>query len=261
MQNTTRGAGLEAWRKLARRFDPQTVGRKPTLLSRIINPGTVKVHELSRAIEQWEERVRSYQSRAREKISDDVRSGILTEMCPEHIKTHIHLNLTRLPDYASVRSESKHSSKHDSRVRIPMRWTLVVPMDRKVFVAIVDREVIGRQVVPNVAKVVARVMMARDRERKASQAKAKMIMAKEKAKVASGKHAKHLMGTAITVSNGDTWKRIFSSNPRASVAKAKVQAVLMNLRKMDQRTLQLADSVCAHFETTVMTGSGTIVAK
>ena len=26
-------------------------------------------------------------------------------MCREHIKTHIHLNLTRLPDYASVRSE------------------------------------------------------------------------------------------------------------------------------------------------------------
>ena len=104
VQNTTRGAGLEAWRKLVRRFDPQTVGRKRTLLSRINNPGTVKVHELSRAIEQWEERVRSYQSRAREK-SDDVRSGILTEMCPEHIKTHIHLSLTRLPDCASVRSE------------------------------------------------------------------------------------------------------------------------------------------------------------
>ena len=105
VRNTTRGAGLEAWRKLVRRFNPQTVKQKRTLLSRIINPGTVKVHELSRAIEQWEERVRSYQSRAREKLSDDVRSGILTEMCPEHIKTHIHLNLTRLPDYASVRSE------------------------------------------------------------------------------------------------------------------------------------------------------------
>ena len=142
-----------------------------------------------------------------------------------------------------------------------MRWTLVVSMDRKVFVAIVDSEVIGRQVVPNVARVVARMMMARDRARKASQAKAKMMMAKEKAKVASGKHAKHLMGTAITVGNGDTWKRIVSPNPRARVAKAKVQAVLMNLRKMDQRTLQLADSVCAHFETIVMTGSGTIVAK
>ena len=94
-------------------------------------------------------------------------------------------------------------------------------MDRKVCVAIVDREVIGRQVVPNVARVVARVMMARDRASKASQAKAKIMMAKEKAKVASGKHAKHLMGTAITVGNGDTWKRIVSPNPRARVAKAK----------------------------------------
>ena len=75
------------------------------VITRILNPGTVKVHELSRAIEQWEERVRSYQSRAREKISDDVRSGILAEMCPEHIKTHIHLNLTRLPYYAADRSE------------------------------------------------------------------------------------------------------------------------------------------------------------
>ena len=46
VQNTTRGAGLEAWRKLVRRFDPQTVGRKRTLLSRIINPGTcMSCHE------------------------------------------------------------------------------------------------------------------------------------------------------------------------------------------------------------------------
>ena len=66
VQNTARGAGLDAWRRLVGSFDPQTVGRKRTLLSRIINPGTVKVHELSRAIDQWEERVRSYQSRARE---------------------------------------------------------------------------------------------------------------------------------------------------------------------------------------------------
>ena len=69
------------------------------------------------------------------------------------------------------------------------------------------------------------------------------------------------MDIAITVGNGDTWKRTVSLNPRASVARAKVQAVLMNLRKMDQWTLQLADSVCAHFETIVMTGSGIIVAK
>ena len=38
VQNTTRGAGLEAWRKLVRMFDPQTV-------SRTLNLGTVKVHD------------------------------------------------------------------------------------------------------------------------------------------------------------------------------------------------------------------------
>ena len=37
LQNTTRGAGLEAWRKLVRRFDPQSTGRKRTLRSRILN--------------------------------------------------------------------------------------------------------------------------------------------------------------------------------------------------------------------------------
>ena len=82
-----------------RRFDPQTVGRKRTLLSRIFNPDTVKVHALSRAIEHWEKLVRSYQSRAREISSDDVRSEVL------HIKTHIHVNLSRLPDCAAARSE------------------------------------------------------------------------------------------------------------------------------------------------------------
>ena len=71
-----------------------------------------------------EERVRPHQSRAREKISDDVRSGILTEMCPEHMKTHMHLNFTRLPDYAAVRSvietflEARQSSSNPDAMDI-----------------------------------------------------------------------------------------------------------------------------------------------
>ena len=41
VQNTARGAGLKDWRKLERRFDPQRVGRKRTLLSRVVSPGAV----------------------------------------------------------------------------------------------------------------------------------------------------------------------------------------------------------------------------
>ena len=150
-----------------------------TLLSRILNHGTVKVHELSRAIEQWEERVRSYQSRVRERISDDVRSRSLTEMCLERIKTHIHINLTRLADFVAVRSEIETFLQEGQSSSNP------------------DAMDIGQPSVPNVARMVreARVMIARDRARKASEAKGKLMMAKEKAKVASGKHARYLKGT------------------------------------------------------------------
>ena len=153
----------------------------------------MKVHELSPAIEQWEERVRSYQSRAREKISDDVRSGILPVMCPEHIKTHIHLNLTRLPDYAAV------------------RWEIETFLEARQSSSNADAMDIGQQSVPNVARLVkeAKVRMARDRARKANQAKGKLMMArrKGKAKVTSGTHVRHLKGIAITVGNGVTWKK------------------------------------------------------
>ena len=87
-----------------------------------------------------------------------------------------------------------------------------------------DSEVIGQQSVPNVAKLVreAKVMMARDRARKASQAKAKPTNAKEKAKVASDKLERYLKGIAITDGNGVTWRRIVSrwQKPWARVAKA-----------------------------------------
>ena len=86
-----------------------------------------------------------------------------------------------------------------------------------------DSEVIGQQIVPNVARVVkeAKVRMARDGTRKASRAKGKLMMTKEKAKVASGKHARHLKGIAITFGNGVTWKRIVSQKPRSRGGKGK----------------------------------------
>ena len=80
-----------------------------------------------------------------------------------------------------------------------------------------DSEVSGQQVVPNVARMVkeAKVRIARDGARKASQAKGKLMMPRERAKVAGGKHATHLKGMAITFGNGVTWKRIVSPNAKS----------------------------------------------
>ena len=100
-------------------------------------------------------------------------------------------------------------------------------MGREVCVAHVDSEDIGQQNVSNVSRGVkeAKVMMARDRARKASQAKGKMVTAKEKAGVARDKHVKHSKGIAIMAGNGVTWKEIASrwQNPRVKVAKNDVE--------------------------------------
>ena len=125
-----------------KRFGPQTVVRKRTLLSLIQSWNREN---------QWEERVRSYQSRVPERISDDVRSGILTDMCFAKIKTHIHLNLSRLPDNAALRSET---------AMIPIS---AVSVGRKVCAALVYSEAIRPRSVPNAAKV----MMARQSTRSA----------------------------------------------------------------------------------------------
>ena len=105
VKNCPRGNGLEAWRRLTRRFDPQTVGRKRALLGKILAPGVSKMSDLSASIEQWEERVRQYQDRSRESLSEDVRAGILIEMAPEQLRTHLYLNQSRLESYDKVRAE------------------------------------------------------------------------------------------------------------------------------------------------------------
>ena len=121
--------------------------------------------------------------------------------------TRIHLN----PIRASVRPEietfldARQSSLNPYAVNIGS-------LDGQKGVCVALVEVIWQQRVPNVARLVreAKVMMARERARKANQAKAKPTMAKEKAKVASGMHERYLKGTATTVGNGVTWNRIVS---------------------------------------------------
>ena len=143
------------------------------------------------------------------KNSDDVRSGILTEMCPEHIKTHIQLNLTRLPDYAAVRSEIETFLEARQSSSNPDAMDISSLNGQKGVCRTCGQRGHWAAECPKRARMVkeAKVRMARDRARKASQTKGKLMMAEERAKVASGKHARHLKGTAITAGNGVTWKR------------------------------------------------------
>ena len=59
---------LEAWRRLQKRHDPTTGGRKRNLVRSIISPGRCSLLELQAGIERWE----SYASRHEKKLKGQV---------------------------------------------------------------------------------------------------------------------------------------------------------------------------------------------
>ena len=66
---------LEAWRRLQKRYDPTTGGRKRNLLRTIISPGRCSLLELQPGIERWESYVSRYEKKMKDKL--DVRSSLL----------------------------------------------------------------------------------------------------------------------------------------------------------------------------------------
>ena len=103
--------GLEAWRKLNRRFDPSTGGRRGAMLRTILSPPKCqKIDNLWASVESWEEAVRQYEHRkrsdgTRHQLDDEIKVSILEQMCPVEIERHLQLNRSRYTDYNDVRSE------------------------------------------------------------------------------------------------------------------------------------------------------------
>ena len=110
IENVPSGWGLEAWRRLARRFDPSTGGRKRNLLNLIMYPERQKINGLSAFLEVWEKNVRRYEKRRddagnRSIIPDDIKASILESMVPEDLEKHLQLNRSRFKGYVASRAE------------------------------------------------------------------------------------------------------------------------------------------------------------
>ena len=103
--------GFEAWRRIHRRRDPLTAGRKRNILRAILKPERVKRSENVRAaIEQLEDLVRRYENRKneageRERLSEDIKATSLELLVPSDIERHLLLNKGRLTTYAQMKSE------------------------------------------------------------------------------------------------------------------------------------------------------------
>ena len=109
-RNAGEGQGFEAWRRITRRYDPSTGGRKRNLLNQILKMSRSSLDKLSADIERWEDLVRNYERRKgasgdRLTLQDDIKCSVLEAMCPEQLEQHIQMNRHRLLNYAAVRQE------------------------------------------------------------------------------------------------------------------------------------------------------------
>lgn len=102
--------GLEAWRKLTRRYDPQVAGRSKNMLKNVLNPPQCKAAEMLAGMEQWEQLCRRYCGRKgadgkRRELPEDILMGILQEMGPPELRTHLYLNSQKFKTYLEMRNE------------------------------------------------------------------------------------------------------------------------------------------------------------
>ena len=104
------GLGLEAWRKLTRRWKPLTGSRLRNLLRHVISPGRASLTELSGALERWEEQVSKYrnskkqQERSRD-IPEDILMAALESLVPTDLEVHLQMNSSRFETYDAMRAE------------------------------------------------------------------------------------------------------------------------------------------------------------
>ena len=79
---------LEAWRRLQKRYDPTTGGRKRNLLRTIISLGRCSHLELQAVIERLESYVSRYEKKLKDRSDDEIKLTGLEALVPEDLRSN-----------------------------------------------------------------------------------------------------------------------------------------------------------------------------
>ena len=96
---------LEAWRRLQKRYDPTTGGRKRNLLRTIISPGRCSLLELQAGIERWESYVSRYEKKMKDKLDDEIKLAGLESLVLEELEEASDPQLESLANIRGCRLE------------------------------------------------------------------------------------------------------------------------------------------------------------
>ena len=96
--------GMEAWRRICKRFGPKTKGKRLYLTRACVNPKKcVKLTDTLSAIEKWERDVRRLASDYKEELSDGLKAAILLELAPSEITDFLSHKLGEDDTYESTK--------------------------------------------------------------------------------------------------------------------------------------------------------------
>ena len=103
-------SGLEALRRLVRRWDPLSGGKRRALLRHILLPDRCKLQDLPAGLEKWEELVRRYEKSKSSgtttaALDEDIKTAALGALVPSELEQHLAMNRARLITYEQVRNE------------------------------------------------------------------------------------------------------------------------------------------------------------
>ena len=85
--------GLEAWRLLVRRYEPEAAIRTLGLLQLILNPMPLSenVTGFEEALSKWELTISRWESAANDSLNEGVKVALVLKMAPESLRQNLHL--------------------------------------------------------------------------------------------------------------------------------------------------------------------------
>ena len=85
--------GIKAWQRLYRKYNPKTMARGVRMLTEVIGPPKVKeLGSFETSVTKWEEKVKRLTAQFDEKLSDQMKIAIFTNMLPGNIQDYIYIH-------------------------------------------------------------------------------------------------------------------------------------------------------------------------
>ncbi len=120
VKNTEHRNGLEAWRKLHYKYDPQTAAMVNDSCSRIVYTQPVALEKLSQSIEVWENDIRQHIDAGKGMIPESLLCDALIKMCPKDLNETIKLGIDQLVKEDKTISLDKIRAKINQHIRIKL---------------------------------------------------------------------------------------------------------------------------------------------